>query len=771
MKRKWILFLIAAAVLITGFSLGVAAQPLSVTLNGESLVFDVEPLQENGRLLVPLRAIAEALGAGVVWSNTPPTVIISRGDDIIELKPGLNLAFKNSVELTLETAPQMINGRLLVPIRFVSEALGAEVDWQSYSKSVAIKDSNSEKYIDRDPLEDLPVVGSLANLQKLLEEAEPFYTYWGLRSTADTAAEDGSQAAIAKEALPTAPGSDASADYSKTNIQVQGVDEADIVKTDGTYIYQVNNRRVIIAKAYPPGQMEIYGIVDFSDENFAPEEIYIDEEHLVVIGTSCKEIPSIKEPVMDKDAKITIYPPPFYFHNTAKTIIFDIRDRKNVKQLREVELEGYYTSSRKIGSSLYLVANKNIDYYYIMEEGAENPIPSYRDTAVKDEFTSIDLAGIRYFPGFTRPNYLIVAGLNLDQPDEQVQVQTFLGAGENIYASQENLYTAVTGYGNAVTKIPDYDPGTYIYKFTLDNGKISYAAKGKVPGTVLNQFSMDEYDEHFRVATTSGNPWGGEENTSRNNLYILDKELNLKGKIEDIAPGEKIYSVRFMGEKGYMVTFRTVDPLFVIDLKNPQTPRILGALKIPGYSDYLHPYDENHIIGFGKDTKEIVHKDSKGNITGTGVIDLGIKMALFDISDVHNPVEKFKETIGGRGTTSELLSNHKALLFCKENNLLAFPVTVMESQSNSETAPDYGEFVFQGAYVYNIDLTGGFKLKGRITHLTEEDYLKAGRSSYDRSKGVERILYIRDVLYTLSQEIFKANTLNDLKEIGSLLIP
>ncbi len=778
MKRKWLLFLITAAVLITGFSLGVAAQPLSVTLNGESLVFDVEPLQEKGRLLVPLRAIAEALGAKVVWSNTPPTVIISRGDDIIELKPGLNLAFKNNRELTLEATPQMVNGRLLVPIRFVSEALGAEIDWQSYSKSVAIKDSNSEKYIDRNPIEELPVVGSLANLQKLLEEAEPFYTYWGRRKnaldlgiTVDTAAEDGSQAAIAKEAPSTAPGANASADYSQTNIQVQGVDEADIVKTDGTYIYQVNNRRVIIAKAYPPGHMEICSTVDFSDENFAPEEIYVDEEHLVVIGISCKEIPSVKEPVIDKDAKITIYPPPFYFHNTAKTIIFDIRDRRDVKQLREIELEGYYTSSRKIGSSLYLVANKNIDYYYIMKEGTENPIPSYRDTAVKDEFTSIDLTGIRYFPGFTRPNYLIVAGLNLEQPDEQVQVQTFLGAGEKIYASQENLYTAVTGYGNAVTKIPDYDPGTYIYKFTLGNGNISYAAKGKVPGTVLNQFSMDEYDEHLRIATTLGNPWGDEENTSQNNLYILDKELNLKGKIEGIAPGEKIYSVRFMGEKGYIVTFRTVDPLFVIDLKNPETPRILGALKIPGYSDYLHPYDENHIIGFGKDTREIVYKDSKGNITGTNVIDLGIKMALFDISDVHNPVEKFKETIGGRGTTSELLSNHKALLFSKEKNLLAFPVTVMESQSNSETTPDYGEFVFQGAYVYNLDLTGGFQLKGRITHLTEDDYLKAGRSSYDSSKEVERIIYIRDVLYTLSQEIFKANSLNDLKEIGCLLIP
>ncbi|RJX24919.1 MAG: hypothetical protein C4554_08000 [Dethiobacter sp.] len=767
MRKKWLFVLTAVVLLIAAFSLGVAAQPVTVTLNGESLNFDVQPLLENGRLLVPLRAIAEALGAGVEWADVPPAVMITRGEDRMELRPGLKRALKNNREFNLEAAPQLVNGRVLVPVRFVSEALGAQAEWQAYTRTVVITGPAADGGTGKKAPESLPVVGSLANLKKLLEEAQPFNVYGGLRGPSDMRMMQEGTSAM-KEAMPaptTAPG-----DFSQTNIQVQGVDEADIIKTDGIYIYQVNRGRIVIARAYPPGQMEICSLVKFDDESFTPQEIYVDEKYLVVIGTSHKEIPGSKDPVNYSEKRLMIYPPPFYFHNTVKTIIFDIRDRNNVKKLREVELEGYYASSRKIGASLYLVANKNIGYYHIMEEGTENPTPSYRDTAVKEEFTNIDYASIRYFPGFTRPNYMIVAGLNLDRHDEEVEVRTFLGASENIYASLHNLYATVTGYDTG-PGIPAYEPSTYIYKFALDNGRINYTAKGTVPGTVLNQFSMDEFGEHFRLATTSGNPWSSAEDTFRNNIFILDEELKLKGKIEDIAPGEKIYSVRFMGKKGYLVTFRTVDPLFVLDLENPENPRILGALKIPGYSDYLHPYDENHIIGFGKDTMEILQKDRMGNVINTAVIDLGMKIALFDVSDVHNPVEKFTEMIGGRGTNSELLHNHKALLFSREKNLLAFPITVMESKSAAGTVPDYGEFTFQGAYVYNLDLTGGFKLKGKITHLSGEDYLKAGCHWYDSSKNVERIIYMGDVLYTLSQGMFKANDLGDLKESNSLLIP
>jgi uncharacterized secreted protein with C-terminal beta-propeller domain len=285
---------------------------------------------------------------------------------------------------------------------------------------------------------------------------------------------------------------------------------------------------------------------------------------------------------------------------------------------------------------------------------------------------------------------------------------------------------------------------------------------------------MDEFNGYFRIATTKGEPWSSRENTSKNNLYVLDADLNIVGQVEDIAPGEQIYSVRFMGNRGYLVTFKTVDPLFVVDLKDPKNPKILGALKIPGYSNYLHPYDENHIIGFGKDTVEYVRKDTQGRELGRTAYYLGMKIAVFDVSDVQNPIEKFTEKIGDRGTESELLSNHKALYFEKDKNLLAFPVTVMEVQNQKDPSnsnfPAYGSFAFQGAYIYSLDLVNGFTLQKKVTHLNAEDYLKAGDYWYQSDKNVERILRINNILYTLSKDRIKAHNLSTFEDVADLTL-
>ena len=238
-----------------------------------------------------------------------------------------------------------------------------------------------------------------------------------------------------------------------------------------------------------------------------------------------------------------------------------------------------------------------------------------------------------------------------------------------------------------------------------------------------------------------------------------------------------MYSSRFVGDKAYLVTYRTIDPLFVFDLSDPKNPRLKGELKIPGYSTYLHPYDENHIIGIGMQTKERVVRDSKGNVTSTTASIIGMKMALFDVSDVNNPKQISEVTIGDNSTKSAILNNHKALLFSKERELIAIPVTSYKTDITSEeyyTDPDIEKltkgymnslnqkYVSEGYLVYNINIQDGINLKGVITH-------DVG-NTYNYSGNLLRGLYIKDNLFTLSQSMLKVNKLDTLEQINVMNI-
>ncbi|HQE23960.1 MAG TPA: beta-propeller domain-containing protein [Syntrophomonadaceae bacterium] len=549
-------------------------------------------------------------------------------------------------------------------------------------------------------------------------------------------------------------------DHSSTNVQVEGVDEADLVKTDGNYIYQVkpDTGEVLIIQALPASDMKVAARISFDQRRFIPCEMYVADNQLVVIGNANNSMP-IHYPLQEK---VPIVPPIYKYYPTTQVVIYDITNRTNPVKVRELELEGSYLTSRRINAALYVISNQPT--YNILRE--DNPLPRYRDSAKGGQFDAVPFDKIAYFPDSIYSSYILMAGLRLDQPQQEAQLETILGSADNVYASATGLYIA-TPY--QITLSIPYDQNlpvhnedkTQIFYFRLNNGSFSYAARGEVPGHTLNQFSMDEYQGVLRIATTSGQEWWRNQPVSSNNLYTLDQELNLLGKVENIAPGELIYSTRFMGPRAYMVTFRTVDPFFVIDVSDPKSPKVLGKLKIPGYSNYLHPYDDNNIMGFGKDTIEVKE------FYGTQAYYQGMKMAMFDVSNVAAPVEKDREIIGDRGTDSELLSNHRALLFSREKGLLAFPVTVMEAVDDADTMPVYGSFAFQGAYIYEVN-NQGFTLKGRITHLTGDDYLKAGDYWGGTDKSIRRILYIGDVLYTLSDNMIQAHQMKDLKYLGSL---
>lgn len=561
--------------------------------------------------------------------------------------------------------------------------------------------------------------------------------------------------------------SEKSVDYSGTNVQVEGVDESDKVKNDGKYIYLLKDEGVKILEAYPPEALKEVSSITFDDENFYSDDLYIDGNTLVVLGSSYSGWWGSF--VKESDASI-IRP---YSYSKSKVYIYDVSDKSSVKLTRELSFDGSYDNSRKVGNVVYVVSSKYIDYWSYLESGLENDmlVPNFADS-VSDKVSPVtSCSNVYYMPGSQSSSYLMVSAINLSKADSKVNTEVLIGDSGAVYSSKDNLYVVSSSWNPVYWRSDKgWQEQSIVHKFRLDKGHVFYTGSGEVPGNVLNQFSMDESDGYFRIATTEGWSWDT-INSSTNNLYVLDSDLKIVGKLQGLAKGEQIYSVRFIGDRVYLVTFKSIDPLFVIDLSDATNPKVLGELKIPGVSDYLHPFDENHIIGFGMDTRELTSEEA-AKMGGGFAWYQGIKMSLFDVTDVNSPEEMYKVVIGDRGTSSELIWNHKALLFDKEKGIMAFPISVTKIPDEVKTEPDtapwswYGDTVFQGAYVYHISLEKGFELEGTITH----DPSIAQGEYGDYLKEVSRILYIGDYYYTVSDYEVMANRMFDFVKAGEVVL-
>jgi inhibitor of cysteine peptidase len=522
--------------------------------------------------------------------------------------------------------------------------------------------------------------------------------------------------------------------YSTTNIQVAGVDEADIVKTDGEYIYLVSENSTFIIRAYPPEQAEI--LSEIESEGTAIE-LFINGDRLVIFEQEM--------PYYDMVTEWETYVP--YISPEVFVKVYDISDRETPLLQREFSANGGYLDSRMIGDYVYVVINEPV-----YEQDDEVNLPRIRYSGNETEIPATDI----YYCNVSDYYYMYttIVAINTQLDDQDPTRETILlGASSTLYASLNNIYLTFPMWG---TEVGD-SLRTTIHRIHIEDEEIEYVASGAVPGMVLNQFSMDEYDNYFRVATTTF------DQTTENNIYVLNMSLEITGSLEDLASGETIYSARFMGERGYLVTFKQIDPLFVIDFSDPYDPEVLGYLKVTGYSDYLHPYDENHIIGVGKETTD----------AGEFAWYQGVKISLFDVTDVSNPVEIDKLEIGDRGTDSPVLRDHKAFLFDKTRNLLVMPI--LEASVNVSAYPEgvpswaYGEPVYQGAYVFNISVDNGLQLKGRVTHIEDPTELEEYYYYYYYSPFfVIRSLYIDDVLYTISNTKIKMNNLDNLDYIDEV---
>ena len=450
-------------------------------------------------------------------------------------------------------------------------------------------------------------------------------------------------------------------DYSTTNIQVENVDEADINKTDGNYIYSISENHVMITDVRNPKEIKIASKIN-DNTNLVPEDLILYNNKLVVIYDY------VSSSRRSSDATV------------VKT--YDISSRENPKEIKSFKLKQDYYTSRCIDNKLYIIASSELEYDKDSEKDKVDI--SYEEDGEKK---NIPLKNITYLKNSLSTTMSVICAEDLDDVDKEIKVSAFLMNIENAYVSEESIYLldeesgktesvekkellkalfslgGVNAFKEAYEDGNDYTRGTYtaIYKFDIKkNGEVKFVAKSTVDGKTINQYSLDEKDGHLRIATY--------DSSKGAKITIFDENLNQIGNSERVGENEIMHATRFMGDKAYVVTYRNTDPLFVIDLKDERHPKVLGELSIPGYSEYLHPYDENHIIGIGMETKENIRKDANGKVLSTSVSVIGMKMALFDVSDVRNPKQMSQVIIGDRRTTSAILSNQKHYSSLKKKN-------------------------------------------------------------------------------------------------------
>jgi uncharacterized secreted protein with C-terminal beta-propeller domain len=596
-------------------------------------------------------------------------------------------------------------------------------------------------------------------------------------------------------------------DYSTTNVQVANVDEPDYLKNDSKYVYIVSRNTLSIIDVYPAESAKLVLKIALDIESQYIQNMFLNDDRLVIFynGQSDDEI----IPQFD-------FVPRRSYSPVTHALIIDVSDKENPNILKDYSIDGNFRDARMIGDYAYFVTNSNINYQYprlpvILESSVRIMTPDafYFDNIEQfsnfNTLTAIDIFGDTvnsetFLMGYTGAFYVsednfyltyqqnmpfgfyenssrdrffdVVVPLlpnNIQDEIKAIQNNSLINSStqwikiselmqksynEMDKNDKEELFEKIKEALNEYdTKIQEETRKTIIHKISIDEGEIEYVAKGSVPGRLLNQFSMDQSGDRFRVATTT-EIYTQYEGTIRSNaVYILDEQLNIVGGLDQIAPDESIFSARFIEDRLYLVTFQQIDPFFVIDLST-DTPKILGELKIPGFSNYLHPYDEEHIIGIGRDTKEI----------GEGrVQQLGIKIALFNVADVSNPKVVDDIVIGDSSTHSESLYNHKAFFFDKTRGVLSIPISGdVESlngiSSSKMFAPDYNRW--SGFYVFDLDSLDGFNLKGVITHSADD-------SRY-YGMGNARTFYIDDVLYTASERYLKMNSFNNLEEINTI---
>ncbi len=507
--------------------------------------------------------------------------------------------------------------------------------------------------------------------------------------------------------------------HGTTNTQEDGVDEGDIIKTDGRYLYIVNsgtNAPVSIVDC-ANGSMKKVTDITFEDGKDA-SDIYLYNNHLVVVGYCYRQNNQTK--TTEDVAGFDMIDCCTVSWGDTFVSVYDITDKSAPVKVTEYVQNGNINSSRMIGSKLYTIST-----YYVNVYGND-----YRDVCIPEITVNgackiISADGICVVEGTKSTTYAIITALDVEK-DKEPQSEAVLGGCSNLYASSKGLFLSEYKWDNKAQET------TKIYRFEYAEDGVEYKGVGEVPGFINNQFSMSYDGEYFRIATTTNKVTTDGDSVSVsvddrvNNLYILNNEMQIVGKVEDLAKGETIKSVRFVGNMAYVVTFRQTDPLFVIDLSNPENPTVQGELKIPGFSEYLHPIADGLLVGVGAD----------GTLTGANG---DCKVSLFDVTNPYEPKETVSLSVGNGKhlSNTRIGTNHKLFINLSETEF-AVPFTLFPHwiDKNYDPANYYIRYKVENGTLcevqrYDLGSNAGIVLGG--TYIDNTFYVVLTRSG----QGVE----------------------------------
>jgi inhibitor of cysteine peptidase len=527
---------------------------------------------------------------------------------------------------------------------------------------------------------------------------------------------------------PESPSSDSEASHSGTNVQVAGVDELDTVKTDGQYIYIANSTGVSIVRAYPP---ELLSNVTFIDKSYLGSFV---NDTMSAYFTGIFVLPGklITVAYVQDTSHWNTYLVKAAYSAWVPTeqwtivSVFDIEDPAHPTLIYTAGVTGWSSTGRLIGDTVYLVSQTAICI-----RNNETLAPRVLDGPIAKD---LPLDKIHYDPEMRdASSFTSILAVDTGSRTENC-ISIITGYSSILYMSTASIFLTVQRWTGAMVMLdstwaaPEDNLGsTTIYKIAFTGLSMAPVASADVKGWVHDQFSLDEKDSYLRVATTTS--WVNRSNA----VFILDKNLRLIGSLDGIAKGESIFSARFVDDALYLVTFRSMDPLFVIDLSIPSLPRVVGALTMPGFSDYLHPLDRDHILGIG-------------SLNGSA------KISIYDVSDPVNPVETAQWTLEGYGS-SHAIYDHKEVLYDAGMGLLVVPISGYNWSFDGSSRYVNGEFVF------NVSASGEIELRGSVALEQSTNYYY----------GIRRALYIEDCLYTISSSTIRVSRLSDLTQIASLV--